>query len=291
MGDELRDLPVEQLVEPWILLRPVCRHSVEFLEMKDSIEAGGFLNSISVRPCKRRPGLFEIIDGMYRWTCAQQLCLETMPAIIKHGVTDDEVLALQIQANAVRPETKPCEFAQQLKRIQRANPGITLAKLAVMVSKRPTWISERLGLLNLSKDHQKMVDRGEICLRSAYMLAKIPPRFRKQYTDNAKTMPGKEFCALAAGVIKQFREAIRQGRLDTFFMDEFEPQPHLRTLRTLQEERQNHLAGPIIVAAEDCKTPLDGWNAALQWVMHLDQQSVKEQEQAARDKARKQWES
>jgi len=291
MGDELRELPVEQLVEPWILLRPVCRHSVAYLEMKDSIEAQGFLNSISVRPCKRHPDSFEIIDGMYRWTCAKELCRETIPAIVKYSITDDEVLALQIQANAIRPETKPCEFAAQLKKIQKAHPGITLAKLAVMVSKNPVWIRQQLGLLRLAKDQQKMVDRGEICLQNAYMLAKIPPRFRKEYTDKAKTMPGKEFSALAAGVIKQFREALRQGRLDAFFTEEFEPQPHLRSLRTIQEEHQDHLAGPLVVAAEDCKTPLDGWNAALLWAMHLDPQSVKEQEQAARDKVRKQWES
>lgn len=289
--DEIRELPIDQLVEPWILLRPVNRHSVECLEMKDSIESKGFLNSISVRLCKRRPDKFEVIDGMYRWTCAKDIGLETVPAIIKHNVTDEDVLSLQIQANAVRPETRPCDFARQMKRIRKAHPGITLAELAVMVSKNPTWVSNQMGLLDLAPRHQKMVDRGEICLQNAYMLAKIPPRLRANYIEQAKTMPASNFTPLAASVIKQFKEAVRQGKLDAFFTEEFEPQPHLRALTVIQEEFQSQTEGPLIIAAEDCRTPLDGWIAALQWAMHLDRQSVKDQETAARAKARKQWQS
>jgi ParB/RepB/Spo0J family partition protein len=287
--DELRDLPIAQLVEPWILLRPVDRTSVGFLEMKDSIDARGFLNSISARPCKRHPGLFEIIDGMYRWTCATELCLETIPTIVKQNITDDDVLALQLQANAIRPETKPCEFAKQLKRLQKAHPGITLGKLSVMLSKSPGWIGSQLNLLFLTIEQQKMVDRGEICLQNGYMLSKIPPVFRKEYIDKAKTMKVKAFSVLVAGVIKSYREAVRQGKLEAFFTEEFDPQPHLRNLKTVQGEYRRPLAGPLIVASEDCKTPLDGWKAALQWAMHLDKKSVKEQERAARARARKKW--
>ena len=289
--DEIRDIPMDHLVEPWILLRPVNRHSVEYLEMKDSIEAKGFLNSISVRPCKRRPDRFEVIDGMYRWTCATDIGLESVPAIIKHNVTDDDVLSLQIQANAVRPETRPCDFARQLKRIQKAHPNITLARLAMMVSKNPTWVRNQLGLLHLAPEHQKMVDRGEICLQNAYMLAKIPPRLRSDYVEQAKTMAGPAFHALAASVVKQFREAVRQGKLDAFYTDGFEPQPYLRALRAIQEEFQTQAEGPLMIAAEDCRTPLDGWMAALQWAMHLDRQSVEDQEQAARARARAPWTS
>lgn len=285
--DDLRELPISQLVPPWILLRPVDQHSVEYAELRDSLEAQGFLNSIAVRPCKRRPGLFEIIDGMYRWTCAKDIGRETVPAIIKHNVTDDEVLSLQLQANAVRPETSHCDFARQLKRIQKANPGITIAALSVMISKAPTWISRQLGLLTLDTRYQKMIDRGEICLQNAYMFCKIPPQFRKEYTDRAKTMKAPAFAALAASVVKQYKEAVRQGKLDAFFTEEFEPQPHLRALKVIQEEDRLRLDGPMIVSAEDCKTPLDGFYTGLQWAMHLDRKSVFDQEESARLKARK----
>jgi len=285
--DDLRELPISQLVPPWILLRPVDQNSVEYEELRDSLDAQGFLNSIAVRPCKRRPGFFEIIDGLYRWTCAKDIGRETVPAIVKHDVTDDDVLSLQIQANAIRPETRPCDFARQLRRIQKANPEITIANLSVMISKAPTWIGQQLGLLRLAVAHQKMVDRGEICLQNAYMLVKIPPRFRQNYVDQAKTMKGTEFSALAAGVVKQYQEAVRQGKLDAFFTNEFEPQPHLRALKVIQEEHRTQLHGPMIVTVEECKTPLDGFYSALQWAMHLDRESVSDQKKASLLKARR----
>jgi len=284
--DDLRDLPIDLIVEPWILLRPVNKNSVEYLEMMDSIEKNGFLSSIAVRECPRQEGFWEIIDGMYRWTCSKELGRVTVPAIIKTGVTDEDVLALQIQANAIRPETKPCEFACQLKRIQKVHQGITIAALAMMVSKSPNWISKQLGLLKLDQVHQMMVDRGEICLQNAYMLAKLPARFRVGYEDRAKTMKAPAFGALAAGVLKQYQEAKRQGKLDAFFTEDFQPQPHLRSLKVIQDEYQIPLEGPIVRAAEDCRTPRDGWNAAFKWMMHLDYKSVKEQEHAAKARFR-----
>ena len=164
--NDLRELPTEQLVPPRISLRPVKQNSVEYLELKDSIAEKGILNSISARPCNRFPGKYEIIDGMYRWTCAKEIGLQTIPTVIKHDITDMDVLVLQIQANAIRPTTYACDFARQLKRIQQENPQITIAQIAsVMVSKSPSWVQRQLGLLLLQPDQQKMVNRGEICLK------------------------------------------------------------------------------------------------------------------------------
>lgn len=289
--NELRELPTEQLVPPQMLLRPVKQNSIEYLELKDSIAERGILNSISVRPCLLIPGKYEIIDGMYRWTCAKEIGLQTIPAVIMHNVTDMDVLALQIQANAIRPTTSPCDFARQLKRIQKDNPQITIAQIAVMVCKSPSWVQRQLGLLLLQPDHQKMIDRGEICLKNAYMLAKIPCYLRADYLDRAKTMPAAEFSTLAANVVKQVRESVRQGKMDAFFTARFEPQPYLRSLKEVQDESKTHVAAALIITAENFKTAIDGWNAALKWIMHLDRRSVEEQEHAFRAKARKSWKS
>ena len=289
MDDQVTELPTDQLTDPWVLLRPVLKGSVEFLEMKESIAEKGFLNSISVRPSTRRPGYYEVIDGMWRATCARELVLPAIPCIIKHNITDEDVLALQVQANAIRPETKPVEFANQLRRIQKARPGITLAGLASLVNKNPRWVSQQLGLLHLDYRTQKSVDRGEIPLANAYMLAKIPPRLRPDYVDQSKTMSAKDFNPLAAGVIKQFREAVRQGKLDAFFTDEFEAQAYLRPLKDVEAEARARTEAPLVLTAAECQTPLDGWKAALRWVMHLDPRSVEEQEKAARARARQRW--
>ncbi len=289
MDDQFTELPIDQLIKPWVLLRPVDAQSIEYLEMKDSIEARGFLNSIAVRPSPSQPGKFEVIDGMYRWVCCQVLGRLTIPAIIKYNISDDDVLALQIQANAIRPETSPLDFARQLQLLQKARPDITLAELSVLVKKNPQWISRILGLLELNLQMQLAVERGEVALENAFMLAMIPAQYRGDYFDRAKTLPTTKFRPIAAAVVKAFKEAVRQGKLDAFFTADFNPVAYLRPLKEIQAEADQSEEGPFIVSTLKCRTPIDGWNAALQWAMNLDRKSVAAQEEAARGKARQRW--
>ncbi len=289
MDDTLTEIPLNKLVFPWVLLRPVFTNSIDYMEMLESLRDIGWLNSISVRPSKREEGRYEVIDGMWRLTCARELEFETAPCIIKYDVSDEDVLAFQIQANAIRPTTTPIEFAQQIRRIQKTQHGITMAELANLVNKKPSWIQLQLGLLRLSPTIQKCVDRGEICLGNAYNLVRIPPRFRWAYVDDAKTMPTSQFAPIAIAVVKQFQEAVMAGKLEAFYQAEFKVTAHLRSLKEVRAEYDDNVEGPLVVTSEKCNTPLQGWNAALQWALHLDPVSANEQEIAARSRAHKKW--
>lgn len=285
MQDKAADIPTDQITEPRTVLRLIDKDSVEYLEMRDSIAAEGFWNSISVRPAAD-DGRYEIIDGLYRYTCARELGLKSIPCIIKYNVSDDAVLAAQIQANAIRPETKPAEFARQMKRMLTRRPKMTFDELAHLIHKSPSWVRKTLGLLRLVRESRKMVDRGEIPIQSAYMLAKIPHHLQADYLDQARTLPSREFRALAASVIKQFTEAVKQGKMEAFWCGEFQPQAHLRSLREIQSEAQRQEVGALLVTVGQCKTPVDGFYAALRWAMHLDRQSIEDQERAARARSR-----
>lgn len=285
MHDKATDIPINRIIEPRTMLRLIDKGSVEYLEMRDSIAVEGFWNSISVRPAKD-DAKYEIIDGLYRYTCARELGLESVPCIIKYNVSDDAMLAAQIQANAIRPETKPVEFAMQMKRILTRQPEMTFDELAHMIHKSPNWVRHILGLLKLSREAQKMVDRGDIPAQSAYMLAKIPRRFQADFFDQARTLSVREFRALAASVIKQFTEAVKQGKMEAFWCSEFKPQAYLRSLSDIQQEADRQEFGALLVTIEQCKTPVDGFYAALRWAMHLDHQSVEDQERAARARSR-----
>lgn len=280
MADECRDTPVTLLHEPWIVMRPVVKDSVEYLERRDSIERFGFHNSLCVRPSPRQPGKFELIDGLWRYNVALDLSLETVPCIIKTGLTDEAVLAIQIQANAVRANTMPVEYARQLRRILDRTGGImTLTDLARLAGKSAAWVKDQLGLLEMSKDLQLMVDRGEILASKAYMLAKIPARWRRDYIDQARTMQSKEFCSLAASVIKRFAECVQQGKMNERYVTEFKPQPYLRSLKEIKGELDHPAVGATMLVSAGCKTVLDAWNACLRWALHLDPQAIEEQRQ------------
>ncbi len=72
-NDDFRLIPLAEIVKPWVILRVVNRGSVEYLELRDSLAAVGFLNSICVRPSKRTRGKVEVVDGLYRYTAACEL--------------------------------------------------------------------------------------------------------------------------------------------------------------------------------------------------------------------------
>lgn len=278
MNEEVAVIPIEQITDPKFLLRYVDKRTVQYLEMLDSIEKTGLWNSIAVRPVG--DGKFEVIDGFYRLTCCRELGRESVPCIIRHGVTDEQVLAAQIRANAVRPETTTIEFARQLKRIQDLRPGITLPELAALVNKNPQWVSQQLNLLNLPREVQQWVDRGEIPMMSAYMLAKVPPRVCMEMATQARVMDTSTFCKWAAKVIKEFMEAVRQGKLDARFNDlVFEPQPHLRPLKEVVKEMETSEQGPLVIVNENARTPLEGFLAGLKWVANMDREGIRRQRQ------------
>ena len=114
----MRHLPIHVLREPKVKLRDVNREILEYLEMRDSIRDHGILQSLLVRP---QGDGYEIIEGLHRYTGAKEVGLQTLPCIIRQ-CSDDEVLVLQLQANAISPETKLAEYAQQLKRLMAAEP-------------------------------------------------------------------------------------------------------------------------------------------------------------------------
>jgi ParB/RepB/Spo0J family partition protein len=288
MENQIANIPIEKLLEPRTILRLVDKNSIEYMELLDTLRVDGFLLSISVRPAKDQPGYYEIIDGLSRYTASKELGIKSLPCIIKHGLSDEDCLALQLKANAIRLETTPAEYAERLKRILTLNPHMTLADLSGVVGKSPSWVGTHLKLLSLNKEIRKAVDRGEIPLKNAYKLALIPGRMQSDYVDRAKVMPVKEFTALASSVVKQYKEAIRQGKLEAFWTAEFKPTAHLRKLMDVQHEYDHRSVGPLLLAAENCQSPLDGFYLALAWAMHLDRRSVREQEAHARQRSQKQ---
>ena len=284
--DDVRLISVSDIVEPRSLLRLVDRNAIEYLELRDSVAVYGFTSSISVRQSIEWPGRFEIIEGVHRFSVAKDLRLPEMPCIIKNDISDDQLLILQIQGNAQTVPTKPVEYARQIKQLLTRKPGMEINELAVTLKKSPKWISTLLGLLKLPESLQKIVDRGDMPLISGYMLSRMPRRLQLEFAPQAQKLPAEEFRRLASATIKHFQEAVAHGRLEEFYTREFTPHPYLRHLKEIQAEMAHHHVGPLLVASLGCQSPLDGFYAALQWFIHLDPESIREQRDAARARER-----
>ena len=281
---KIAEIPVAEIKPPWILLRPVRKDSLEFMQLRDAIHNGGrndgLLNSICVRKSLRWPGFYEVVDGMYRFTVYGDLGIETIPAMIVEK-TDEEVLAAQIQANSIRAETTPIEFAKQLLRIKTCIPGIKMSKMATMVGKSAPWVRQQLSLLDLDEKIQRKVDRDEISISNAYMLAKIPSYLREPYALAAQTTPVEEFQATVEVVIRQAMVFAREGKLVDKFVAPYIPVPYLKSLKSVLSEIKNTKAGVKAALDKEIKTPIEGWKKALEWAASLDPESQATQKAAA----------
>ncbi len=279
MADDFLSILASDLIDPPFVLRQVNQRSVEYVEMRDSLAQTGFLNSICVRPSKRQPAKFEIVDGRWRTFAAREAGIVEIPCIVKHGLTDKDVLAMQVTAQALRPTTKPSEFARQIRRLLKSKEGMTQAELCRILHKNPRWVCKMLGMARLVryKVFRPAIDRGELSLEAAYYLSKLSPVQWGEYFAEATVLPLREFKALIMAVLRRRRMELNAGSLRAKLIPDLEPTPFLRSLTDYLDEIDVRRVGPLVVVAANCKTALDGWYCALVWAIHLDSESVERQ--------------
>lgn len=279
MADEFRTIRIEDLIDPPLVLREVDQTGVEYAELRDSLRRLGFLNSICVRPCKRAIEKWEIVDGRWRVTAAREVRISLVPSIIKQGLTDKDVLAMQIIANAQRPTTAPTAFARQIKRLLSSKEGMTQAELCRLLNKEPRWVRKMLGVANLAKMkiYRSAIDRGELSLEAAYCLSRLPQFFWSQFFTDACVRPLREFRSTLMTTLREYRAQIYAGKLNLRNNTPIKTQPFLRTLTEIISEIENGRIGPLQIAAHGYATPMAGWKAALEWMAHLDPESCERQ--------------
>lgn len=289
--DIARDIPLIDVAPAPVLLRAVNELSMAYLSMVVELRNDGhFLNAILVRPVE---GGYEVVDGMYRWTAAHEAKLTTIQCVVRE-MTDEEAVIKQIQAN-LPEETDAVDFAKHLERVRKQQgDACTLVMLANLVDKPRAWVSKILELNNLSPESKNAVRRGEITVGNARLLAKLKPHLQPTYIRDAKLLSTKEFRQVVARAVNDYREALKRGRMSAYYGGD--ARPYCRgTTEVMDELNKWSNAAPMLLK-HDCKTPLDGWKLAVQWVMSMDPDSlearharVKQQEMTAleRQTARK----
>lgn len=275
---ELKTIPISAIRENPVALRTVNRESEEFQGLVDSIRQKGFLGAITVRPqvdTESGEEFYELVDGLHRFSAAQDAGLEEINADITN-LDDDQVLEAQIMANIHKVETRPMDYTNQLKRILTRNPLMTEAELAAKLGKSQAWIAGRLSLNKIENEKIKeLVNEGKICLSNAYALAKLPTTEHADWVDRAMTLPPDEFVPAASGRLKEIREARRAGK-DAGEV-EFQPVPHVRKIKALKEELDSGSVGPTLVSQAGVSSATDGFALGVAWALHMDPVSVGEQ--------------
>ena len=141
-------------------------------ELSESIKKNGMIQPSAVRKNKSSSEPYEIIAGERRWLAAQKAGLHEVPITIL-DLNDNESLEVAIVENIQREDLNIVEEAKGYKRLSEEF-GYDQDKIASMMSKSRSHISNTLRLLNLPKDIIAMLEQGELTAGQARPLIGMP---------------------------------------------------------------------------------------------------------------------
>ena len=141
-------------------------------ELSESIKKNGIIQPIAVRKNDSSSEPYEIVAGERRWLAAQKAGLHEVPITIL-DLNDSETLEVAIVENIQREDLNIVEEARGYKRLNE-DFGYDQDKIAIMMSRSRSHISNTLRLLNLPKDIIAMLEQGELTAGQARPLIGMP---------------------------------------------------------------------------------------------------------------------
>jgi ParB/RepB/Spo0J family partition protein len=138
-----------------------------------SIREKGVRQPIVVREraVKMGGGGWEIVFGHRRHAGSVAAKRETIPAIVRE-MTDDEVFEDQLIENIHRNEMHPLDEADAFKRM--LDRGRTAAQIADKIGRPASYVAQRLKLCELGKECRAALDKGDVSLGVAVVIARLP---------------------------------------------------------------------------------------------------------------------
>ena len=135
-------------------------------ELQKSIESHGVLQPVVVRPVGDG---FELISGERRFRASQAAGKQTIPAVVRTNVPDEDMLELALVENVQRADLDPLEKARGFRRLVE-KLQLTQEDVAEKVGLRRTTVTNHLRLLELPGKVQEAVAERQITMGHARAL-------------------------------------------------------------------------------------------------------------------------
>ena len=177
--------------------------------LSDSIKKIGVIQPIAVRPDKNNADKYEIIAGERRWMAAQKAGLHKVPIIVL-DLNDSETLEVAIVENIQREDLNVIEEAKGYLRLNEEFE-YDQDKIAKLMSRSRSYISNTMRLLNLPRDVIAMIEEGSLTAGQARPLIGIA-----NASEIAEEVVRKK---LSARVIEGITRKTRNPKNDNEFRD------------------------------------------------------------------------
>jgi len=185
-------------------------------ELASSIKKNGVIQPIVVRSDKINTDKYQIIAGERRWIAAQKAGLHEVPITIL-DLDDHETLEVAIIENIQRDDLNPIEEATAYQRLNKEF-DYDHDKIARLMSKSRSHISNTLRLLSLPKDIIGMIEEGLLTAGQARPLIGVP-----NASSIAEEIVAKKLSARSVEYIvreKKGPQKVGQNRVDANILEE-----------------------------------------------------------------------
>jgi len=147
-------------------------------ELTESIKQVGVLQPIMVRPGgtvtgggkKANRKAYMIICGERRYRAAYEAGLKEIPVVIREGLSDNEVMEIQIIENLQRKDVNPMEEGHAFEKLSQR---FSIEEIGIRVGKSTQYVAQRISLTNLIEEFQQILYAGKMTLTQAYKLARL----------------------------------------------------------------------------------------------------------------------
>jgi len=152
----------------------------QLIELRDSIKEFGILQPLLLK--REAGGGFLVIAGERRLRAAVMAGLDRVPAIVKNA-SEEEVALIALVENIQRENLGYIEEAKAYQQLMEKY-GINQIELAERLGKNQSTISNKIRILNLPEDIQKMLIENKLTERHARSLLKVDDdRYRRIIID------------------------------------------------------------------------------------------------------------
>ncbi|MBM4574882.1 ParB N-terminal domain-containing protein [Rhodococcus hoagii] len=117
---------------------------------------------------------YVVINGCRRLAAAQHFGREGLDVVIRDSIAENQasVVSAAVIENIARENLDVIEEAKAVELLVKSLPSAAAA--ARMLGRTPAWVSQRRALLNLAPELQDALRAGELGVREARDLARVP---------------------------------------------------------------------------------------------------------------------
>ncbi len=185
-------------------------------ELSNSIKKKGVIQPIAVRPDKTNKNMYQIVAGERRWLAAQKAGLHEIPIILL-DLDDNETLEVAIVENIQRDDLNVIEEASAYQRLNKEF-GYDHDKIARLMSKSRSHVSNTLRLLTLPDDIKGLIEEGLLTAGQARPLVGVP-----NASEIAEQIVAKKLSARSVEYLvrtKKSPQKTDQNRVDANILEE-----------------------------------------------------------------------